>query len=219
LSLSHTLDHGTRLHHKCLRLSYRRARRSQEGIIYTSDYARVDDATFGIDKAFSLYGPGNWAAWLFAVGSCCIDRGLGRERSLDAKRAHLMGLDLNLVAAYGYPFITAIDLLTNIRLYLSDNFTEDMMGRLAAQLLVLRTGTVFGLGLAMICAYSWWNGRSHARAMVFSAVLSVFLFLITKSFEIVYDGFSATAVIHTFVLLPGSTGTRIIKEPLGKIAS
>jgi hypothetical protein len=66
-----------------------------------------------------------------------------------------MGLDLNLVAAYGYPFVATIDLLTNIRLYLNDNFTEDMMGRLAAQLLVLRTGTAFGLGLAMICAYSW----------------------------------------------------------------
>ena len=139
-----------------------------------------------------------------------------RKESRCKASTFLMGLDLNLVAAYGYPFAAAIDLLTQIRLYLNDDFVENMVGRLAASLLVVRTGTAFGLGLAVICTYSWWSGRSHSRAMVFSAVFSLFLLLVPKSFEIVYEDLSATAVIHTFSLLPGSTRTWV---PLGRIAS
>ena len=48
---------------------------------------------FGIDKVSGLYGPGTWAAWLFTVGSCGIDRGFGKEQHLDAKQADLIGLD------------------------------------------------------------------------------------------------------------------------------
>ncbi len=74
---------------------------------------------FGMDKVSRPYEPGSWAAYLFTVGSCCIDRALGKGTSLDAEQACLMGLNLNIVAAYGYPLIAAIDPLSDIITYLN----------------------------------------------------------------------------------------------------
>lgn len=102
------------------------------------------------------------------VCSCCIDRGFGKEKSLDAKQAHLTGLDLNLVAAYGYLLIAAISLVANMRLYLSDDFSEDRIGLFAAQLIVV--GWEPQLGWRSLC-YAFTAGRvgDLTRGRSFSA--------------------------------------------------
>lgn len=46
----------------------------------------ISDQRFGIGQVSGFYGPGSWAAWLFTVGSCAMDRAFGKEAPLDARR-------------------------------------------------------------------------------------------------------------------------------------
>jgi hypothetical protein len=177
------------------------------------------DRRFGIDNVSGFYGPGTWAAWLFTVSSCCIDRGFGKEKRLDAKQAHLMGLDLNLVAAYGYPFIASINLLSNMGTYLAGDFTDDLMGRLAAQLVIVRTGAAIGASLAAICTYSWRSQRSPRRIAICSIICSIWLFVTAKLFELAYEGFTSDAILQTIFLLPSKNRFLIVCQPLDKVAS
>jgi hypothetical protein len=174
---------------------------------------------FGIDKVSGFYGPGTLATWLFTVGSCYVDRGFGKEKRLDAKQAHLISLDLNLVAAYGYPLIAAINLLSDMGTYLGEDFTDDLMGRLAAQLVIVRTGAAIGAPLSTICTYSWWSERSLRRTAVFSIICSILLFVTVKLFELAYEEFISDAILQTVFLLPRKTRFPIVRQPLDKVAS
>jgi hypothetical protein len=158
--------------------------------------------------------PCNWAAWLSVVSSCSIGRGLKRENSLDGKKAHLMGLDLNIVAAYAYPLIAAINFLADKRLYLSGHLTDNVMARLAAQLLVVRTGAAIGVMLTVICTYSWSSGRSHTGTVIFSVTCSIFLSLIAKVFELGCVNFTAQTILHTIFWLPTKARAPVVRERL-----
>lgn len=186
---------------------------------YFSVSDQYQDKLFGIDKVSGYYGPGGWAAWLLLVTSCCIDRGLGTEKSSDAKKAHLLGLDLNIVVAYLYPIATGVSFIQDIQLYLGDDMTEDTMGTLAAQLVTMRTGASLGQGIALICLSGWMIGRTNGLTAIFSVVCSLFLPLLLRIFEIAYTGSKWPAVIRTFLLVPGS-GVKgsSIRQPLGDIA-
>lgn len=175
---------------------------------------------FGIDQVSGFYGPGSWAAWLFTVASSAIDRGFGREASLDAKSAHLMGLDLNLVVAYGYPLVAAIDLISHMDINLSEDIISPMMGTLAARVLIVRTGTALGACLTTICVYSWLRERSLARTAVFSIICTTLLFMTAKLFELAYENFSSSAILQTIFWLPGTQKTRsqVLDLRLDKIA-
>lgn len=67
--------------------------------------------TYGVERVSGFYGPGSWGAWLLTVVACFLDRAFAEEKRKEDKRSHMLGLDINLVAAYAYPLIAAVDLL------------------------------------------------------------------------------------------------------------
>jgi len=158
---------------------------------------------YGIEQVSAVYGPGGWSAWLLTVASCCLQRTFTKEKPIDAKRFQVLGLDINLVLAYGYPFMAAIDLLLNLRYYTSCSSSPSDMGRLAASLLVTKSGAAVGSGLATICIYSWLNDRTNIWSMSFSVVFSLFLVLVVKLVELAYFNFGRSASIHMILSLLG----------------
>src|SRR5437764_6335598 len=72
----------------------------------------IDPADLGIDKVSGLYGPGVWAAWLFAVMACCLAQIYGKRRDETRRKwFNFRGIDTNFVCAYGYPVTATVDFL------------------------------------------------------------------------------------------------------------
>jgi hypothetical protein len=106
-------------------------------------------APFDIDGVSGFYGPGSWGAWVLTVASCCLERALTAEKAIPEKHSHVLGLDLNVAIAYGYPFVTAIDLQSQRENF--NAFRDDQgkrLGRFAASCSVLLTGVAFGILVA-----------------------------------------------------------------------
>lgn len=119
---------------------------------------------FGIDKVSGFYGPGNWAAWLLTLGSCCLKRLRIKEKKPSDKFLHIVGLDMDPLLSYAYPIIAAIDILE--------------LGSLAASGLVFVTGLGFGSGLALMCVRSNNRGMLRRRTASFSLTGLLFLWLV-----------------------------------------
>jgi hypothetical protein len=70
---------------------------------------------FGINEVSGFYGPGSWAAWMLTFASCFLARIFVDEKQTGEKWAHLLTLDINLVSAYAYPLVAAVDVLLHTR--------------------------------------------------------------------------------------------------------
>jgi hypothetical protein len=89
---------------------------------------------------------GVWAGWLVTVLSCFLERSFSRKKEPGDKQRTLdsWGIDRNFVVAHVYPLIAAGSFLRSMKHYASPNLSEEDIGGLAANLLVVRIGTALG---------------------------------------------------------------------------
>jgi hypothetical protein len=146
------------------------------------------NSEFGISDVSGFYGPGSWAAWMLTFASCFLARIFVDEKQTGEKWAHLLTLDVNLVSAYAYPLVAAVDVLLHTRTiyWLGEEASSRYFGPMSASIAVLRTGAVFGAFLSIVLGLNWWRTRKHLRSLVFSCLLTAFFLVTINYFEIRY---------------------------------
>lgn len=130
------------------------------------------DDLYGVAAVSSFYGPGAWLSWLFVLLSCLLSRCFGHDNSAN-KRAHIFGLDLNLISACAYPLIAAGNLLSNIGPIWRNNVPLEKVAIIAAPLMVLRL--FYAAGALLLIAWLYVKGP---RSTSFFRVATCFTVLV-----------------------------------------
>ncbi len=96
----------------------------------------IDDL-YDVAAVSSFYGSKAWLSWLFVLLFCLLSRCFEHDNFVN-KRAHIFGLDLNLISACAYPLIAAGNLLSNIEPIWRNNVSLEKVTIIVAPLMVLR---------------------------------------------------------------------------------
>ena len=115
-----------------------------------------------ISTVSSFYGPGAHLSWILVTLSCFIDLIYRSSSSSDGspttKRAHMLGIDLNLISCGAYPLVAACNVLWHSRGIISGSLDPvNDAPAISAALLVLRSFYVFGP--ILVAAMMWRRGR------------------------------------------------------------
>jgi hypothetical protein len=160
---------------------------------------------YGLDKVSGFYGPGSWAAWLFTLVSCCFDRLVpsAKKGPPHTEGLHVLSIDLELVAAFGYPLIASFDLILRLYSHHRDETSTNHIACMAAAHTVAKMGTGLNFMLAFICFFSWLGGSSRFWSVVFGAFSTLFMLCTIMVFDVIYFGFEYHQLIASLFLSPG----------------
>jgi hypothetical protein len=161
-----------------------------------------DQARYGIYQVSGFYGPGSWGTWLLTVISCLIRRKYATEKPVEEKHAHLGGMDIDIVVAYGYPLIAAMDTLLHLPYYISNDVLEEDLGRLSASLVVARLGAIVGILLPLNRIAKERQRPSAFRESSFCTMGSMLLIVAVETFDLVYKYCNLSMSTFLEVILP-----------------
>jgi hypothetical protein len=95
-------------------------------------------------------------------------------------------MDIDIVVAYGYPSIAAMDTLLHLHHYISDDVSEKDLDQLSASLIVTRLGAMVGILLLLSCIAMTKERLAVFRESAFCILGSLFLTVAVKTFDFVY---------------------------------
>lgn len=160
--------------------------------------------TYGLQNVSGFYGPGSWAAWLLALLSCCLNRLFRSQekRSHGTRLTYAFVIDLDLVAAFGYPLMASVDLILRLHSYHQDPDFNSHLACMAAAHAVIRIGTGPSFVLALLCFVGWINGVSRYWSAVFGAYSTLLIISANVAFDLLYFSFETHQLISRVFLRP-----------------
>lgn len=166
--------------------------------------------TYGLKNVSGFYGPGSWAAWLLTLLSCCLNRLFRsqQKRSHGERLKHAFAIDLDLVAAFGYPLIASVDLILRLHSYRQDTDFKSHMACMAAAHAVIRVGTGPSFVLALLCFVGWINGVSRYWSAIFGVCSTMLIICANVAFDLFYFGFETRQLISRLFLRPRFAAVR-----------
>jgi len=105
---------------------------------------------------------------------------------MDEKYAHPAGIDVDIVVAYGYPAIAAMDTLLHLCYYTSDDVSEKDLSRLVASLLVTRLSTAAGVVILLKYTTRTKMRTSTTRELIFCTMGCLFSTAAIRIFDLEY---------------------------------